>query len=106
MRFEFSGRGDGDSAGRAADMDRHEIVGDVRGSGLFLGVELVRNRATLEPAAAEASDVSNRMRDQGILLGTDGPFHNVVKIRPPMPFAEGDADALAGALDMALRELT
>ena len=70
---------------------RHPLVGDVRGSGLFLGVELVKDRATLEPAAAEASDVVNRMRERGILLGTDGPFHNVLKIRPPMPFTREDA---------------
>jgi 4-aminobutyrate aminotransferase-like enzyme len=73
---------------------RFPIVGDVRGSGLFLGVELVRDRSTLEPAGEEASYVANRMREQGILLGTDGPFHNVVKIRPPMPFDFGDADRL------------
>ena len=86
-------------------LDRHEIVGDVRGSGLFLGVELVRDRETLEPAGAEASYVSNRMREIGILLGTDGPYHNVVKIRPPMPFNEEDADVLIGALDRVLGEL-
>jgi 4-aminobutyrate aminotransferase-like enzyme/murein DD-endopeptidase MepM/ murein hydrolase activator NlpD len=86
-------------------IDRHEIVGDVRGSGLFLGVELVRSRETLEPAGAEASYVSNRMRELGILLGTDGPYHNVVKIRPPMPFNEEDADLLVGALDRVLAEV-
>jgi 4-aminobutyrate aminotransferase-like enzyme len=86
-------------------LDRHEIVGDVRGSGLFLGVELVRDRETLEPAGAEASYVSNRMREIGILLGTDGPYHNVVKIRPPMPFNEEDADVLICALDRVLGEL-
>ena len=86
-------------------VDRHEIVGDVRGSGLFLGVELVRNRETLEPAGAEASYVSNRMREIGILLGTDGPYHNVVKIRPPMPFNDEDADLLVGALDRVLGEI-
>jgi 4-aminobutyrate aminotransferase-like enzyme len=83
---------------------RHAIVGDVRGSGLFLGVELVRDRTTLEPASAEAALVVNRLRDEGILIGTDGPFHNVLKIRPPMPFDRGDADALAVALDGALGE--
>lgn len=81
------------------------IVGDVRGSGLFLGVELVRDRATLEPAGAEASFVANRMRERGILLGTDGPFHNVVKIRPPMPFDHADADLLVSAFADTLREL-
>ena len=64
-------------------VQRHRLVGDVRGSGLFLGVELVRDRRTLEPAGAEASLIVNRMREHGILLGTDGPFHNVIKIRPP-----------------------
>ncbi|HEY4131645.1 MAG TPA: aminotransferase class III-fold pyridoxal phosphate-dependent enzyme [Gemmatimonadaceae bacterium] len=84
---------------------RFEIIGDVRGSGLFLGVELVRDRATLEPASAEASFLANRMRECGVLLGTDGPYHNIVKIRPPMPFTESDAKLLVEALEKALREL-
>ena len=86
-------------------VDRHELVGDVRGSGFFLGVELVRDRATLDPAGSEASYVANRLREIGILLGTDGPFHNVVKIRPPMPFDDADADLLVDALDRVLAEL-
>lgn len=86
-------------------VERHRLVGDARGSGLFLGVELVRDRATLEPAGDEASYVSNRMREEGILLGTDGPYHNVVKIRPPMPFSNDDADELVAALDRILTEL-
>lgn len=81
---------------------RHPIVGDVRGRGLFLGVELVRDRETLEPAAREASTVVNRMRERRILLGTDGPFHNVLKIRPPMPFNERNADELLEVLDDVL----
>src|SRR5262249_61056918 len=85
--------------------DRHEIVGDVRGSGLFLGVELVRDRETLEPATEEALFVSNRFREAGILLGTDGPFHNVIKIRPPMPFSEIDADLLVMTMDEILAEV-
>ena len=80
-------------------VDRNRLVGDVRGSGLFIGVELVRDRKTLEPAATEASDVVDRLRDEGILIGTDGPHHNVLKIRPPMPFNTEDADALASALE-------
>jgi 4-aminobutyrate aminotransferase-like enzyme len=82
--------------------DRSALVGDVRGSGLFLGVELVRDRETLEPAAAEASDVVNRLREEGVLIGTDGPYHNVLKIRPPMPFSVEDADVLTSALESAL----
>ena len=85
-------------------VQRHALVGDVRGSGLFLGVELVRDRETLEPAAAEASHIVNRMRDEGILLGTDGPHHNVVKIRPPMPFTHANADRLVETFDAVLSE--
>ena len=81
---------------------RYPVVGDVRGSGLFLGVELVRDRESLEPAADEASYVANRMREEGILLGTDGPYHNVVKIRPPMPFGSEDADRLVDTLEHIL----
>jgi len=84
---------------------RCPLIGDVRGSGLFIGVELVRDPVTLEPAAEEASFVSNRMREHGILLGTDGPYHNVIKIRPPMPFSEPDADCLLAALDDVLGEI-
>ncbi|PYS68080.1 MAG: hypothetical protein DMF69_21235 [Acidobacteria bacterium] len=83
-------------------MSRHEIIGDVRGSGMFLGVELVKSRDTREPATAEADVVVNGMRDSGILLGTDGPFHNVLKIRPPMPFTREDADRLVSTLDNIL----
>jgi 4-aminobutyrate aminotransferase-like enzyme len=83
-------------------VERSPLVGDVRGSGLFIGVELVRNRETLEPATAEAAEVVNRLRDEGILIGTDGPHHNVLKIRPPMPFTIDDADALVSVLETAL----
>jgi 4-aminobutyrate aminotransferase-like enzyme/Ser/Thr protein kinase RdoA (MazF antagonist) len=86
-------------------IDRYPIVGDVRGSGLFLGVELVRDRESLEPAGGEASFVANRMRERGVLLGTDGPFHNVVKIRPPMPFSASDADLLIEAFEQSIAEL-
>jgi 4-aminobutyrate aminotransferase-like enzyme len=79
-------------------VDRPSLAGDVRGSGLFIGVELVRDRETLEPATEEASEIVNRLRDDGILIGTDGPHHNVLKIRPPMPFTIEDADILASAL--------
>ncbi len=95
----------GCSPGSGRSSSSYEIVGDVRGSGLFLGVELVRDRETLEPAGAEASYVANRMRELGILLGTDGPHHNVVKIRPPMPFGDTDADVLVGAMRRVLGEI-
>ena len=62
----------------------------------------MKDRDTREPAAAEASGVVNRMRDRGILLGTDGPFHNVLKIRPPMPFTRENAAHLAATLEEVL----
>lgn len=86
-------------------VERCRLVGDVRGSGLFLGVELVRDRTTLEPADAEAAFVANRLRERGILLGTDGPHHNVIKIRPPMPFTESDGDLVVEELERAVGAL-
>jgi 4-aminobutyrate aminotransferase-like enzyme len=86
-------------------MHRHKVIGDVRGSGMFLGVELVKNRETREPATAEADVIVNELREAGILLGTDGPFHNVLKIRPPMPFNHHDGAFLLSALDRSLNRL-
>jgi 4-aminobutyrate aminotransferase-like enzyme len=80
----------------------HELIGDVRGSGLFLGVELVKDRVTLEPASTEASRVVNRLRECGILTGTDGPHHNVIKLRPPLCFTKEDADRFVGVLGDAM----
>ena len=85
--------------------EAHPLLGDVRGSGLFLGVELVRGRQTRQPATSAASAVSNFMREEGVLIGTDGPDHNVLKIRPPMPFDEQDAAVLLETLDRALRQV-
>ncbi|HSD66257.1 MAG TPA: aminotransferase class III-fold pyridoxal phosphate-dependent enzyme, partial [Vicinamibacteria bacterium] len=84
--------------------DRHAAIGDVRGSGLFLGVELVRDRATLEPAPEEADYVVNRLRERGVLTGTDGPHHNVLKIRPPLVFSEEDADLFLETIGEVLEE--
>ena len=83
---------------------RHPIVGDVRGAGLFIGIELVRDQDTLEPADTEATYVTDRMRDNGILISTDGPLHNVLKIKPPLVFTEDNADHLAQSLDLILAE--
>jgi 4-aminobutyrate aminotransferase-like enzyme len=85
-------------------MPRFPLVGDVRGSGLFIGIELVRDRATLEPATAEASYVVNRLRERGILAGTDGPYENVLKIRPPLIFSHTDARLFVETLATILEE--
>lgn len=87
-----------------ASQRRFPLIGDVRGSGLFLGVDLVRDVATREPASDEASYVVNRLRDRGILCGTDGPQHNVLKLRPPLVFPEADADLFVDTLESVLEE--
>jgi 4-aminobutyrate aminotransferase-like enzyme/Ser/Thr protein kinase RdoA (MazF antagonist) len=84
--------------------EKHPLIGDVRGLGLFLGVEFVRDRQTLSPATEEAAYVVNRMRECGILLSTDGPFHNVIKIKPPLVFNRVDADLLITTMDRVLGE--
>ena len=83
--------------------ERHSIIGHVRGEGLFLGVELVVDRGTLAPATEEASRIANDMREHGVLISTDGPFDNVLKIKPPMAFGKLEADILVDVLDAALR---
>jgi 4-aminobutyrate aminotransferase-like enzyme len=81
---------------------RRRFVGDVRGAGLYAGVELVRDRETLEPAAEEAADAIDLARERGVLLSIDGPFHNVIKIKPPLVFSRADADLLVETLDAVL----
>jgi 4-aminobutyrate aminotransferase-like enzyme len=80
------------------------LIGDVRGVGLFLGIDLVLDRTTREPAPKQASYVVNRLRDRGILTGTDGPHHNVLKLRPPLIFSQADADLFVATLDRILGE--
>jgi 4-aminobutyrate aminotransferase-like enzyme/Ser/Thr protein kinase RdoA (MazF antagonist) len=81
---------------------RHPDIGDVRGRGLFLGIDLVVDRATKEPATKLASDVANALRAHGVLMSTDGPHDNVIKIKPPMPFTARDVDVVCTELDAAL----
>jgi 4-aminobutyrate aminotransferase-like enzyme/Ser/Thr protein kinase RdoA (MazF antagonist) len=84
--------------------ERHELVGDARGLGLYLGIELVRDRESLEPAPAEAAYVIERMRELGVLVSIDGPWHNVLKIKPPLVWTEADVDRLLATLDDVLGE--
>jgi 4-aminobutyrate aminotransferase-like enzyme len=78
------------------------IIGDVRGEGLFLGIELVDKN--LNPLANHADYIANRMKDHGILMSTDGPDHNVLKIKPPMVFSIQNAKELLGYLKKILGE--
>ena len=84
---------------------QHALIGDVRGHGLFIGVELVRNRQTLEPAVPEIDAIVESMKDRGFLLSTDGPLNNVLKIKPPLVFSIANADAMVRNLDEVMREL-
>jgi 4-aminobutyrate aminotransferase-like enzyme len=88
--------------GLQALADRHVQIGDVRGKGLFHGVELVRDRATREPAPREAARVREHLRENGVLLGTSGPGNNVLKIRPPLVFGRQHAELLLQRLEAAL----
>lgn len=81
---------------------RHALIGDVRGEGLFLGIELVRDRETLKPATEEAGQVVNLLRERSVLLSTDGPYENVLKLKPPMVFGRKEADLLCDRLEAVL----
>ena len=83
-----------------------DCVGDVRGSGLFLGIELIQDQDRLTPAADLARSVVERMKRKQILLSTDGPFENVIKFKPPMVFNRDDGERLLTTLQNSLKELT
>ncbi len=78
------------------------LIGEVRGMGLMLGVELVRDRATKEPASTEAADVVELCKERGLLLGKGGLYGNVLRVKPPMCLTTDDADFLADCLDEVL----
>jgi alanine-glyoxylate transaminase / (R)-3-amino-2-methylpropionate-pyruvate transaminase len=82
--------------------ERQPLIGDVRGMGLMLGVELVRDPQTKEPAAKEAADVLELCKERGLLLGKGGLYGNVLRIKPPMCLTKDDADFLADCLDEVL----
>lgn len=83
--------------------DRHPVIGDVRGMGLFLGLDLVTDRKTKAPATEFARRVNNEARLRGVLMGTEGPYDNVLKLRPPMIFTRADADLLVEVLEDSLK---
>jgi 4-aminobutyrate aminotransferase-like enzyme len=85
-------------------MDKHPSIGDVRGLGLFLGVELVSDRETLAPAVDQSYYIAERMKEEGILVSVDGPFYNVLKIKPPLVFTQTDADLYVNTLDKIMSE--
>jgi 4-aminobutyrate aminotransferase-like enzyme len=82
--------------------NQHDLIGEVRGRGLFIGIELVKDE--LVPAGAESQTIVNHMKDKGLLLSTDGPDHNVIKIKPPLVFNKENADELVEKLDETMIE--
>ena len=82
----------------------HPIIGDVRGRGLFLGFELVKDPDSLAPAAEQATYLVNRMKEEGVLNSTDGPLENVIKIKPPLVFTKSNADFFLDKLASVLTE--
>lgn len=86
-------------------MAKYPIISDVRGHGLFIGAEMVKDSVTKEPAVTEIDIVVEKMKEKGYLLSTDGPLHNVLKIKPPMPFNKQNADEMVALLDQVLSEL-
>lgn len=87
-------------------LKKYPLVGDVRGIGLFLGIELVKDRTTIEPAAKEAAQIVMALRKAGILLSTDGIHKNVIKFKPPMVFSQENAMFLIQKLEEAIIELS
>ena len=86
-------------------MGRHRWIGDVRGRGLLIGTELVRDRESREPAGAETKQVINHMRTNGVLVGREGAEGNILKIRPPLAFRPEQVSIFVDALDKALSKL-
>ncbi|KAG9455192.1 hypothetical protein H6P81_008096 [Aristolochia fimbriata] len=86
-------------------MEKHEIIGDVRGRGLMLGVELVTDRVLKTPAKAETLHVMEQMKEMGVLVGKGGFYGNVFRITPPLCFTKADADFLVDAMDYTMSKM-
>lgn len=86
-------------------MDKHALIGCVRGTGLAIGVELVLDRDSRIPARYQTARLLNLMRDEGVLIGSEGILGNILKIRPPIVFQRDHADLAIAALDRALAKL-
>ena len=86
--------------------ERHEAIGDVRGNGLFVAVELVDDRAARTPATELTRRVVNGMRERGVLVSSIAPDNNVLKLRPPMVLGEADAELALTTLDETLHAVS
>jgi 4-aminobutyrate aminotransferase-like enzyme len=93
-------------AGLTTLASTHEAIGEIRGAGLFIGVDLVTDRQSGGPNEKLALAVVNGLRERHVLLSASGPDNNVLKVRPPLPFSVADADRFLGELDATLAETT
>jgi 4-aminobutyrate aminotransferase-like enzyme len=82
-----------------------EFIGDVRGSGLFIGIELVKDKATQEPGTQITKDLIEFARENGVFLSSDGPADNVLKIKPPMIVGRAEVDQFLDVLQRGLVKL-
>ena len=91
----------------AKQLAKHQkLIGDVRGRGLLLGIELVKDRTTKEHATAECAELMDRCRDKGLLVGKGGLRGNVLRIAPPLTFTRANADFMLKVIDQSLTEVT
>lgn len=85
---------------------KHSVIGDIRGHGLMVGIDLTTDPVTREPATVLAKKVKEAMLSRGVLLSTDGPHENVLKMKPPLVFSQENADEVADKLDLIITDLT
>jgi alanine-glyoxylate transaminase/(R)-3-amino-2-methylpropionate-pyruvate transaminase len=86
-------------------MEKHSIIGDVRGRGLMVGLEMVTDRDTKDPASAECAQVFERCKDLGLILGKGGLYGSILRIKPPMCLNADDIDFMVQVMDQAFSEL-
>ncbi|MEX2125196.1 MAG: aspartate aminotransferase family protein [Woeseia sp.] len=84
---------------------RYDVIGDVRGSGLFIGIEMIKAGTAKEPDAERTIVLSNHLKDRGFLVSHSGKFHNVLKIRPPLVFSQENANEFLEAFDECMDEM-
>ena len=89
-------------AGLSKLKDKYPSIGDVRGAGLFVGMEFVTSRQTKEPDSATSLRMVNDLREEGILINALGPYRHILKIRPPLTFSEANADQVINTIDVLL----
>ena len=93
------------AAGLRELAERHEVIGDVRGSGMYYGVEIVADRVTQQTDPATTTAIVNGLRERRVLISATGEDGSVLKIRPPLVFSEADATRLVTELDAVLTSL-